>query len=120
MSRAKRGFKRRHRRSKIRDRAEGFLIGRRTEFRRMSEAVDRARVYEYRDRRVRKRSFRELWVGRLSAAAVANNMSYSRMIAAMTKSKVGLNRKMLSEIAIHDPSGFTAIIEQVRSAAPAI
>ena len=119
MPRAKRGFKRRRRINKILKKAEGFVLGRKNKIRRTAEAVDRAGVYAYRDRRVKKREFRQLWIARLSAAAQSNQMSYSRLIAALTKSAVKLDRKVLSDIAITDPMAFTAIVEQVRSFAPA-
>ena len=118
MPRAKRGFKRRRRHNKILDRAEGFVLGRKNKIRRAAEAVDRAHVYSYRDRRVKKREFRQLWIARLSAAAGENNLSYSRMIAALKKAQVKLDRKILSDIAIADPRAFSAILEQVRSFAP--
>ena len=120
MPRAKRGFKRRRRHNKILDRAEGFVFGRKNKIRRASEAVDRAGIYAYRDRRVKKRSFRQLWIARLSAAANASGISYSRLIPALDKAQIKLNRKMLSEIAIHNPSDFAAIVDQVRSLAPAV
>jgi large subunit ribosomal protein L20 len=119
MPRAKRGFKRRRRHNKVLDRAEGFVLGRKNKFKRTAEAVDRAFVYAYRDRRAKKRDFRQLWIARLSAAASNNNISYSRMIAALNKAEIKLDRKVLSDIAIVDPKGFSAIIEQVRSLAPA-
>jgi len=119
MPRAKRGFKRRRRHNKVLDRAEGFVLGRKNKFKRTAEAVDRAHVYAYRDRRAKKRDFRQLWIARLSAAASDNNISYSRMIAALTKAEIKLDRKVLSDIAIVDPKAFSAIIEQVRSLSPA-
>jgi large subunit ribosomal protein L20 len=119
MPRAKRGFKRRRRHNKVLDRAEGFVLGRKNKFKRTAEAVDRAFVYAYRDRRVKKRDFRQLWIARLSAAASNNNISYSRMIGAMKKAEIQLDRKVLSDIAIVDPIAFSAIIDQVRSLAPA-
>jgi large subunit ribosomal protein L20 len=119
MPRAKRGFKRRRRHNKVLDRAEGFVLGRKNKFKRTAEAVDRAFMYAYRDRRAKKREFRQLWIARLSAAAYENNMSYSRMIAAFKKAEIKLDRKVLSDIAIADPRAFSAIIEQVRSLAPA-
>lgn len=118
MPRAKRGFKRRRRANKIKDRAEGFVLGRNSQFRRMAEAVDRAFGYAYRDRRAKKRDFRSLWISRLSAAANANDISYSRLISALTRSEVKLDRKVLSDIAITDPKAFTAIVDQVRTQAP--
>ncbi len=119
MPRAKRGFKRRRRVKKVRDRAEGFSLGRRTAFRRAVEAVRRALWFGYKDRRKKKRDFRQLWITRLSAAANENNISYSRLISGLKKSSIELDRKVLSDIAIRDPRGFSAIVDQVRSAAPA-
>src|SRR5687767_14202457 len=119
MPRAKRGFKRRRRHNKVRDLAEGFVLGAGSQFRRTAEAVDRAHVYAYRDRRVKKRVFRQLWIARLSAAANDNQISYSRMMGAMKKAQIQLDRKVLSDIAIVDPRAFSAIIDQVRSFAPA-
>lgn len=118
MARAKRGSKRRKRNKKIFDRAEGFVLGRKNIFRRAKEAVDRSLAYAFRDRKQRKRNFRSLWVTRLSAAAQENDMSYSRLIAALKKSGVTLNRKVLSEIAINDPKGFSQIVESVKPQAP--
>jgi large subunit ribosomal protein L20 len=119
MPRAKRGFKRRRRHNKVLDRAEGFVLGRKNKFKRTAEAVDRALIYAFRDRRAKKRDFRQLWIARLSAAANDNNMSYSRMVSALKKAQVKLDRKILSDIAIADPKAFSAIIDQVRSLAPA-
>jgi large subunit ribosomal protein L20 len=119
MPRAKRGFKRRRRHNKVLDRAEGFVLGRKNKFKRTAEAVDRAFIYAYRDRRAKKRDFRQLWIARLSAAASDNNISYSRMISAMKKAKISLDRKVLADIAIVDPKGFSAIVDQVRTLAPA-
>jgi large subunit ribosomal protein L20 len=118
MPRAKRGFKRRRRHNKILEKASGFAFGRKNKIRRASEAVDRAGIYAYRDRRVKKREFRTLWVARLSAATAANDISYSRFIGALKKAQIGLDRKVLSDIAIVDPKAFTAIVDMVRSLAP--
>ena len=119
MPRAKRGFKRRRKHNKILKKAEGFVFGRKNKIRRAAEAVDRAGIYAYRDRRAKKRDFRQLWIARLSAAASSNAISYSRLVAALKKAQVKLDRKVLSDIAIVDPMGFTAIVDQVRSLAPA-
>lgn len=119
MPRAKRGFKRRRRHNKVLKRAEGFVLGRKNKFKRTAEAVDRAHVYAFRDRRAKKRDFRQLWIARLSAAANDNGISYSRLIAALKKGQIGLDRKVLSDIAIVDAKAFSAIVEQVRSLAPA-
>src|SRR3954468_24268870 len=115
MPRAKRGFKKRRRHKKVFERASGFVLGLGNKFKRTAEAVDRAGVYAFRDRRAKKRDFRQLWIARLSAAASNNDISYSRMISAMKKAEVKLDRKVLSDIAIVDPKGFSAIIDQIRS-----
>lgn len=119
MPRAKRGFKRRRRHNKILKKAEGFVLGRKNKIRRASEAVDRSFIYAYRDRRVKKREFRQLWIARLSAAANANDISYSRLVAALTKAKIKLDRKVLSDIAIVDPAAFSGIVNEVRVYSPA-
>src|SRR6185437_12348958 len=119
MPRAKRGFKRRRRHNKVLERASGFVLGRKNKFKRTAEAVDRAGIYAYRDRRVKKREFRTLWIARLSAATAGNDISYSRFIAALNKAQIKLDRKVLADIAIMDPKAFTAIVDQVKSLAPA-
>lgn len=119
MPRAKRGFKRRRRHNKILEKASGFVFGRKNKIRRAAEAVDRAGIYAYRDRRVKKREFRQLWIARLSAAANENNISYSRLMHALTKAEVKLDRKVLADIALADPRAFSAIVESVRTLAPA-
>lgn len=118
MPRAKRGFKLRRRHNKVLDRAEGFVLGRGNKYRRAAEAVDRSFIYAYRDRKVKKRDFRKLWIARLSAAAQDNQISYSRMMGALKKAQIKLDRKVLSDIAIFDPATFRVIVDQVRSLAP--
>ena len=118
MPRAKRGFKKRRRHNKVLKKASGFVLGLGNKFKRTAEAVDRAGVYAYRDRRAKKRDFRQLWIARLSAALGANDMSYSRFIAAVKKAQIKLDRKILADIAIVDPKGFSAIVDQVRNLAP--
>lgn len=120
MPRAKRGFKRRRRVNKVRSRSEGFFIGLRNQYRRTVEAVQWSLVYGYRDRRRKKREFRQLWIARINAAAVQNGISYSRLVNALKKSNVELDRKSLSEVAIHDPSAFSQIVDSVRAAAPKV
>ena len=119
MPRAKRGFKRRRRHNKLLKKAEGFVLGRKNKIRRTAEAVDRAGVYAFAHRRAKKRDFRQLWIARLSAAATANDISYSRLIAALKKAQVKLDRKVLSDIATAEPKAFAAIVDQVRAQAPA-
>ena len=116
MPRAKRGFKARRRRNKILDRAEGFTHRRKNTIRRGAEAVDRAMKYAYRDRRARKRDFRQLWITRIGAAAVLNGLNYSTLIAKLKEANIKLDRKVLSELAIFDPAAFTAVVQQATAA----
>ena len=96
--------------------ARGFRGGRSKLFRTATEAVDRADCMAYAHRRTRKRDFRRLWIARISAAVKPFGLNYSTFMNGITKSNVDLNRKMLSEIAIHDPKGFEAIVDQAKSA----
>lgn len=86
----------------------------RRQYRLAKEALTRAGVYAYRDRRNYKRDIRALWIIRLSAACRARGLRYSRFIAALRRANVALNRKMLSELAIHDPAGFDKVVESIR------
>ena len=115
MPRAKRGFKRRSRHNKVLDRASGFVLGRKNKYKRTAEAVDRAFIYAFRDRRAKKRDFRQLWIARLSAAANNNDLSYNKLIASLKKAMVQLDRKILADIAIADPATFSAIVNQVKA-----
>ncbi len=99
-----------HRRKKrIYKAAKGFVGDRKNHLRLTSDAVMRALAYNYRHRKLRKREFRSLWITRISAAAKIHGISYSKLIYGLKKSRCELNRKMLAEMAIHDPSGFAAI-----------
>ncbi len=89
--------------------AKGFYGARSKQFRLATEAVDRAMRLSYTHRKDKKREFRGLWITRLAAACRLNGISYSRFIAGLRKAKIELNRKMLSEIAIHDAAGFAVI-----------
>lgn len=115
MPRAKRGFKRRRKHNKILQRAEGFVLGRKNKIRRAAEAVDRSFVYAYRDRRVKKRTFRQLWIARLSAAVQSCDISYNQFIFSLKNTGIGLNRKILSELAIHDPEAFHSVVSHATS-----
>ena len=97
-------------------RAKGYRGGRSKLLRTVKETLLRAGAYAFRDRRVRKRDFRRLWITRISAACRQRNLSYSVFINGLSKANVGLNRKMLSEIAIHDPDGFSTLVEQSKNA----
>ena len=116
MPRAKRGFKRRLRRKKILKKAEGFVLGRKVQARRTAEAVDRAGVYAYRDRRAKKRDFRQLWITRISAGCKMNGMNYSTFMHGLKTAGIEINRKMLSEMAINDPVAFTKLVEVAKNA----
>ena len=107
--RVKRGFKARRRRKKILKLAKGFRGGRSKLIRTASDAVDKALMYSYRDRRARKRDFRRLWITRINAAARMNDISYSRMMNGLKKAGVELDRKVLADLAISDPVGFSQI-----------
>jgi len=106
----------RERRRRRLDDAKGFRGSRSKLFRQATEAVNRAQRLNTVHRKQRKRDFRRLWIARINAATRANGMTYSRFIEGLTKASVTLNRKMLSEIAIHDPAGFTAIVGQAKAA----
>jgi len=107
--RVRRGFKARRRRKKVLKLAKGYRGGRSKLFRTAADAVDKALMYAYRDRRVRKRDFRRLWIARINAAARMNSLSYSKFVHGLKIAGVELDRKVLAELAISDPSGFTQI-----------
>jgi large subunit ribosomal protein L20 len=109
--RIKRGFKARRRRQKVLNLAKGFRGGRSKLFRTAADSVDKALMYAYRDRKVRKREFRGLWIARINAGARMNNLTYSRLIHGLKLANVGLDRKVLAELAVSDPSGFTQIAD---------
>lgn len=111
MARATNAPASRRRRKERLELAKGFYGARSKHFRMATEAVDRAMVQQYKHRRERKRDFRALWITRVSAACRACGITYSRLISGLAKAGVALNRKMLSEIAIHDPEGFRSIAE---------
>jgi large subunit ribosomal protein L20 len=107
--RIKRGYKARRRRKKVLKLAKGYRGGHSKLFRTAADTVDKALMYAYRDRRARKRDFRKLWIARINAAARMNDMSYSKFIHGLKLAGVELDRKVLAELAISDPSGFRQI-----------
>ena len=115
MPRAKGGFKTRQRRNRVLKRAEGFWGKRKNCFRSAQEAVDRALAYSYRDRRNRKREFRNLWIIRINAAARMAGLSYSQLICGLARAGVEVNRRILADMAVRDPQAFTAVAEQARA-----
>ena len=110
--RVKRGFKARRRRNKILNRAEGYRGAGSRVFSVAKEKNDRALAYAYRDRKVRKREFRKLWIVRIAAAAKLNGTSYSKFMGALNRSNIKLDRKILADMAIHDAEGFSQIVQQ--------
>jgi|TARA_B100002003_G_scaffold231278_1_gene242140 large subunit ribosomal protein L20 len=112
--RVKRGSVRHKRHKKIRKLAKGYRGMRSTTFKKANEAVMKAGEHAYRDRRKKKRDFRSLWITRISAASRAHNVSYSRLVKALKDQKIGLNRKVLSELAIHEPKVFNAVLKEAK------
>lgn len=109
MPRVKRSVTAKKKRRKILKWAKGFFGARSRLLRTATEAVDRSMKYAYRDRRVRKREFRQLWIARINAAARMNDVTYSRFIAGMKKVGLVLDRKILADLAVNDPNAFTKI-----------
>ncbi len=114
MPRAKRGFKARRRRNRVLKQAKGFRGGQSRLFRTAVERVERALRFAYRDRRVKKREFRGLWIARINAAVNAFDLSYSRFMHGLKTLNIELNRKMLSEMAISSPKAFEQLVDQVK------
>ena len=110
MPRVKRSITAKKKRRKILKLAKGYFGARSRLLKTATEAVNRAMKYAYRDRRVRKRDFRKLWIVRINAAARSYNITYSRLIDGMTKANVALDRKILADLAVHDPQGFAAVV----------
>ena len=115
MARVKRGFKARRRRNKVLKLAKGYRGARSKLFRSATEAVDRALNYAFRDRRVRKRDFRALWIARINAAARENGLSYSRLIHGLKQAEIGIDRKILAQLAVVDPTGFGSIVDKAKA-----
>lgn len=107
--RVKRGYKARRRRKKVLKLAKGYRGGRSKLFRTATDAVDKALMYAYRDRKVRKRDFRRLWIVRINAAARKNDLTYSKLMYGLKRAGVQLDRKALADLAISDPSAFSEI-----------
>jgi large subunit ribosomal protein L20 len=114
--RVKKGFKARRRRNRILKLAKGYRGRRKNCYKRANQAVERALDYASRDRMQRKRDFRRLWIVRINAAARTVGLSYSKLIAGLAKANIGLDRKVLSDMAIADPSGFAAVANIAKAA----
>ena len=107
----------RHRRKKrLMKRAKGMVLSRSKLLKSAIETIHRADAYAWRDRRARKRDFRGLWITRISAACRSRGVNYSRFIAGLIKAQIKVNRKMLSEVAIHDPAAFDRLVEESKAA----
>ena len=116
MPRVKRGNKRRLKRKKILRRAKGYYLAKSKLYRIAREQVQKSLAYAYRDRRAKKRDFRRLWIVRINAAARAGGMNYSSLMSGLRKAGVEIDRKQLSEVAIHDPSTFASLMDTARAA----
>jgi len=110
--RVKRGFTANRRRNKVLKLARGFRGGRSKLYRTAADAVDKALMYAYRDRRVRKREFRKLWIVRINAGARMNDLSYSKFMNGLKLVGCELDRKVLADLAICDPAGFSQLASQ--------
>jgi large subunit ribosomal protein L20 len=116
MARVKRGVTASARHKTILGKAKGYYNARRKVFRAAKQAVIKAGQYAYRDRRQRKREFRALWITRINAAARMHGLSYSRLISGLRVADIDVDRKVLADIAVHDPDAFAAIAEQAKAA----
>ena len=116
MARVKRGVVAHRRHKKILARAKGYYGARSRVYRVAFQAVIKAGQYAYRDRRQRKRQFRQLWIARINAASRMNGLSYSRLIAGLKKASIEIDRKILADIAVYDKAAFTAIVAKAKDA----
>ncbi len=119
MSRVKRGVTSHARHRKVLKAAKGYYGRRKNTIRVAKQAVDKAGQYAYRDRKVKKRTFRALWIQRINAAARANGMTYGRLIDGLKKAGIELDRKVLADMAVHEPQTFQSLVEAATAAARA-
>jgi large subunit ribosomal protein L20 len=115
MARVKRGVIAGRRHKKILAKAKGYYNARRKVFRAANQAVIKAGQYAYRDRRQKKRVFRALWIARINAASRTHGLTYSRLINGLLKANIEIDRKVMAELAVHDPAAFGAICEQAKA-----
>lgn len=116
MSRVKGALRTRARHKKILKLAKGYFGGKSKLFRIANQAVMKSLSYAYRDRKAKKRDFRQLWIARINAAARINGMSYSRFMSGLKKAGISLNRKVLADMAINDAQGFAQLVNSVKNA----
>ncbi len=115
MARVKRGVNAKKRHKRVLKQAKGYYGAKSKLFRPANQAVMKSLNYAFIGRKLRKRDFRKLWITRINAAARANGMSYSKFISGLKKANIEVNRKMLSEMAIHDAAGFSKLVEMAKS-----
>ena len=115
MPRVKRGVTAHARHKKILTLAKGYRGRRKNVYRIAKQAVMKAGQYAYRDRRTRKRVFRQLWIARINAASRSHGVTYSRFMAGLKMAHIEIDRKVLSDMAIHDPAGFSSIVDKVKA-----
>lgn len=111
MARVKKSVKTRRRRKRVLEAAKGYRGSRGRLYRIAADAVDRARKFAYRDRKAKKRTFRSLWMTRINAAVRSHDLTYSQLLSGLNKAKVEIDRKILAEMALSDPTGFSKIVE---------
>lgn len=116
MPRVKRGVTARARHKKVLALAKGFRGRRKNVFRIAKQAVMKAGQYAYRDRRTKKRVFRQLWIARINAASRVLGLSYSKFVAGLKKAQIEIDRKVLADLAVNDPAGFASIFAKVKAA----
>jgi large subunit ribosomal protein L20 len=116
MSRVKRGVTAHAKHKKILKKAEGYYGRRKNTIRVAKQAVEKAMQYAYRDRRTKKRNFRALWIQRINAAARMNGLTYGRFIDGLGKAGIEIDRKVLADIAVHEPEAFKALVEKAGAA----
>lgn len=115
MARVKRGVTARRRHKKVLKQAKGYYGARSRVYRVAVQAVTKAGQYAYRDRRVKKRVFRSLWITRINAQARANGLTYSQLIAGLKKAEIALDRRVMADLAVHDKPAFAALVEKARA-----
>jgi large subunit ribosomal protein L20 len=116
MSRVKRGVTSHARHKKVLEKAKGYRGARKNTIKVAKQAVDKAGQYAYRDRKVRKRNFRKLWITRINAGARANGLTYGRFINGLSLAGIDVDRKVMSDLAIHEPAAFTVLVEKAKAA----
>lgn len=119
MARVKRGVAAHRRHKKVLNQVKGHRATRNRLYKRAHESMMKSLQYAYRDRKNRKRDFRRLWIQRINAASRQNGLTYSRLIQGLTVAGVGVDRKMLADLAVHDADAFSAVVDVARNALPA-